>query len=77
MQGFRTTTARTVGVELDITSKKLRFWLNGQYLRKERSKDLPVDNDSWIPCVEFTEKNFVAILNPFVNFPALTPDKKD
>lgn len=63
LQQFRTTTPRTVGIELNMDKHTLNFWLNGRFL-KERSKKLP-EGQPWTPTIKFKEAEYFVIMNPF------------
>lgn len=59
---FRTTTARTVGVLLDLVKLELRCWLNGNSLP---NKTKAITKGKWYPCVQIKEKGNHVVLNPF------------
>ena len=52
LEQFRTTTPRTIGIQIDFDELKLRFWLNEIY-QFSREKSIKKDV-SYIPCVIFT-----------------------
>jgi hypothetical protein len=62
-QTFRTSTPRVIGVELDVTKLRLRYWIDGKPL-DDMVRKLPAGK-SWIPTIHFTEKDLEVILNPF------------
>ena len=63
MQTFRTSTPRVIGVELDLSALRLRFWIDGKPL-DDMSKSIPAGN-AWIPTVHFVEKDLEVVLNPY------------
>lgn len=65
---FRTTTARTVGVLLDLVKLELRCWLNGNSLP---NKTKAITKGKWYPCVQIKEKGNHVVLNPFAK---ITPE---
>ena len=56
---FRTSTARLIGVQLDLIKLKLRFWINGKPLENNKDqkhiKDIPAGKQ-WLPTVIIQEE---------------------
>lgn len=65
---FRTSTARIVGLRLDLNKEELYFWLNGMFQPQKTIKKLPTG--TWYPLIKMKEIGTHAVLNPF----AVDPD---
>jgi hypothetical protein len=63
VQTFRTSTPRVIGVELDVTKLRLRYWIDGKPLDDMVRKIPPCK--AWIPTVHFAEKDLEVVLNPY------------
>jgi hypothetical protein len=53
-----------IGVELDLSKLRIRFWIDGKPL-DDMARKLPNGTQAWIPTVHFAEKDLEVILNPF------------
>lgn len=59
---FRTSTPRTVGIELDMEKRKIYFYLNGKLMAQ---KTASIGEGKWYPAITITGLDNQAILNPF------------
>lgn len=74
-QFFHSTTERVVGVELNLNTLELRYFIQSRYVKKNKCIKLILkekqpnekacENLEWYPLIEFKESGNVAILNPF------------
>jgi hypothetical protein len=73
-QTFHSTTERVVGVELNIHTLEMRFFIQSRYCKKQKIKKLvhlekPAENLEWFALVEFKESGNTVTLNPFRSRP--------
>jgi len=67
---FMSSTKRSVVIEIDFTRQHMKFWLQGRYLKKHKTKRWQKESGySWYPYLKFKEPNNFAILNPFSKMP--------
>ena len=74
-QHFHSTSERIVGVELNLDSMELRYFIQSRYCKKQKCRKLEninkkaLENCEWFPVVEFKEKDNTVILNPWKTSP--------
>lgn len=74
-QTFHSSSERVVGVELNLESMELRYFIQSRYCKKQKCKKLEskdkksLENLEWYPIVEFKETNNTVILNPWKTSP--------
>jgi len=59
---FRTTTSRVVGMQLDLTSQTLKFWLNG---RQQEKRNQSFSKGEYYLLIKMKNLGNTVILNPF------------
>lgn len=69
-QTFHSSTERVVGVELNLTTLEIRYFIQSRYCKKNKCKklvykDKPASGLEWYPYVEFVESGNTVTLNPF------------
>jgi hypothetical protein len=63
---FKTTTPRVVGVQLNLETFHLNFWLNGRYQEAKGKRIVP---EKWFPAIRLTNVGTSVILNPYASMP--------
>lgn len=71
-ESFKSTTPRSVIIELNLRNQTVLFWLNGKYLKKEKSQALNLPGLAWRPYISMGKDSMV-ILNPFCRRPPPNP----
>lgn len=66
-QSFKTTTPRVIGIEINLETFTLNFWLNGRYQDAKGKRIAPA---KWFPAVRLNAIGTSIILNPFATNPS-------
>ena len=75
VQTFHSSSERVVGIELNLDTLEMRYFIQSRYCKKQKCKKLetskkqPLENMEWYPFIEFKEKDNTVTLNPFRSSP--------